>query len=389
MMSESKRENVPPPYQSVRIIQGSADEPSIVPARPLSLSDEGLLAVLPTGAARELATVENPKKIYKEMKKIPANSKQESSKDPSEAYEANCSGAEPKNKGKEKEFKAPMDIDKIGAQKRKKIIVSDDDDSDEIFNSSQKSSSSKRRATRDEEEEAESIDGSAECFTAPTSIIMSSDERNVDYNSSAQDDRTEQEERTKEEVVKRKVGKPRKIRRQALGLVELGAKEIKSDKEDEETEKCDNMSVSTAGTLAIKWLEDVDLIRAKSRNIRGDLSGQMKKKLGKSKEVLKSLIKKAEYKGDIALIKKRNVELESKLRLQESYQREKDKEIKILPAMLNEFKGEINMLKGKIKKLEENKVEDGSKSPKYKERKDTYWNSKYLHLLVLSQKRKI
>lgn len=378
MMSENTGENVPP--QSVRIIQGSADEPSIVPARPPSSSNEGLLAVLPTGAARELATVENPKKLFKEVNKIPVSSKHEPSQDLNGASEATTSGgAKPKNK---EEFEAPMDIDKIGAQKRKKIIISDDDDSGEIYTASKKSSSTKRRATRDDEEEVESIDGSAECFTAPASTIISSDERNANYNSSEQNDRTEQEERTNEEKVgKRKVGRPRKIRRQALGLVELGVKEMKSDKEEEEVEIYDKISVPTAAAMAIKWLDDVELIRAKSRNIKGDLSGQMKRRLLMSKEILKSFTRRTEYKGDkgdITLISKRNVELEAKLRLQESYQREKDKEIKILQAMLNKFKEEINTLKDKIKKLEDCKIESGSKSPKYKAKKDTYWNAKYL-----------
>lgn len=362
MDDEKKKNDVPP--QGVRTSQESAGVPSIVPARPLSLSNEGLLVVLPTSATRELAIVEGS--IFK------------TPEDPCVDVGCPTKGSDEQEREREEDLVVPMDIDRAGARKRKKAVASEDEDNEEVKGPPPKSISAKRRILRDEGE-TDSVEGSLECITAPTSIIMSSDEDAcyVSYVSSAPEDRTDQEEKIEQEVPKRKVGRPKKVRRQALGLKELNIKEMKSDKEDEEVEKYDNMSVAKVGSLAIKWLHEAEIIRNKSKNIKGDLSGQMKRRIRRSQDIIKTIMRRAENKDDAVMIKKRNIELETKLRLKEKDQREKDKEILILQSMVSELREEIVKLKEKVKKLEENKV-DTNKSPNIKSRKDIYWNTRFL-----------
>lgn len=113
--------------------------------------------------------------------------------------------------------------------------------------------------------------------------------------------------------------------------------------------KYGHMAASAAGALALDWLTEVEEIRKKTTNMQGRLSGQMKRNVLKLKEVVLSLVGKAEAAGDPLFLKMRNSELTQQLAETKSkWERSKkdldeaNKRLKVLSSKTNQ-RGERRM----------------------------------------------
>lgn len=95
-------------------------------------------------------------------------------------------------------------------------------------------------------------------------------------------------------ITLKKRGRKKKIRRQALGVEELGIHELE---DSDDSESYDVLSAPEMGATAMEYLEDIEKIRIKCGNIKGDLSGIIKRRISKSKEIIKGLVKTIEKEG--------------------------------------------------------------------------------------------
>lgn len=75
------------------------------------------------------------------------------------------------------------------------------------------------------------------------------------------------------------------------------------------------LASSDLAKQAFAWLEELDEMRAKSGNIQGKVSGTIKKKIAHVREVVATLMGRADACGDTAFLKMRNAELSVQLRL--------------------------------------------------------------------------
>lgn len=75
-----------------------------------------------------------------------------------------------------------------------------------------------------------------------------------------------------------------------------------------------NKPTSTVAKIALKWLEEIDLLRAKCGKLQSNISGQMKRRINIVKEVVQILSIRAESTGEEAYIKKQNSDLNIQLR---------------------------------------------------------------------------
>lgn len=66
------------------------------------------------------------------------------------------------------------------------------------------------------------------------------------------------------------------------------------------------MGATNVGALGIDCLNSVESMRAKSKNLQGGVSGKMRKELERAKEIMNTLIFKAEAIGDPSFLKMKN-----------------------------------------------------------------------------------
>ncbi|GAB1862234.1 hypothetical protein CAJAP_03313 [Camponotus japonicus] len=105
------------------------------------------------------------------------------------------------------------------------------------------------------------------------------------------------------------------------------------------------MSAPNIGSLAIEWLNDIELIRKKCGNIQGRLSGHIKDRVSGIKEIIKNLIRKAECKGDPAILRTRNIELTAELKVLKGENESRKKETEMLKRTIEDLKKEVLDLK--------------------------------------------
>lgn len=144
-------------------------------------------------------------------------------------------------------------------------------------------------------------------------------------------------------VLKKKRGRKRKIHRKKIGLDELGVHEI----EDTDDSEGYALSAPEMAATAIEYLEEADQIRIKCKNIKGDLSGVMKRRLHNAKEIIKGLartISKVPQKkegGDeedeTCFLRMENKELKIRLKEKEKNCQKKEKEIQLLRNELKDI----------------------------------------------------
>lgn len=109
--------------------------------------------------------------------------------------------------------------------------------------------------------------------------------------------------------------------------------------------KYENMTAPKIGSVAIEWLNDIELIRKKCGNIQGRLSGHIKDRVAGIKEIIKNLIRKAECKGDPSILRTRNVKLTADLKALKGENESRKKETEMLKRIIEDLKKEVLDLK--------------------------------------------
>lgn len=150
-------------------------------------------------------------------------------------------------------------------------------------------------------------------------------------------------------ITLKKRGRKKKIKRQALGI-ELGIHELEDSNDSESYENA--LSAPEMGATAMEYLEDIEKIRIKCGNIKGDFSGIIKRRISKSKEIIKGLVKTIEKEGnrqerggEVSFLKMRNEELKARLKEKERDNYNREKEIEQLHKVIKELREELNVLK--------------------------------------------
>lgn len=103
------------------------------------------------------------------------------------------------------------------------------------------------------------------------------------------------------------------------------------------------------GGAAFEWLDQLDQLRAKSGNLQGKVSGQMRVRILKLKEVIEIFTVRLETKGDVAHLRRTNESLK-----QDSFDHKK--RMDDLNKELRYAEGRIGDLQGEIRKLKENRT---------------------------------
>lgn len=159
-------------------------------------------------------------------------------------------------------------------------------------------------------------------------------------------------------VLKKKRGRKRKIHRKKIGLDELGVHEI------EDTDDSEGYDALSAPEMAIEYLEEADQIRIKCKNIKGDLSRVMKRRLHNAKEIIKGLartISKVPQKkegGDeedeTCFLRMENKELKIRLKEKGKNCQKKEKEIQLLRNELKDISDQMKALREEITEMKRN-----------------------------------
>lgn len=254
---------------------GIGDRLNIVPVGLSSSSDKGLSEVLTSGASEELTTGDQYMERGETMEREEREIKNSTFKEDSERTDEQ------------------MEIEKE-ALKRKRLL--DTDEEDEFNVQSANLSARKQRIMEDNTppERVEGPEGSV-VRSQDTLIISISEKDATDYRPVASlheegADLGEEEDRAKRKEVKKGRGRPKKMERKIIGVPDLDAHEL-SDSSDNEGL---NATPAEAGARVLEYLENIEEIRKKSKNIKGDLSGIIKKRLKDSKVIVRALMRKAD-----------------------------------------------------------------------------------------------
>lgn len=143
-----------------------------------------------------------------------------------------------------------------------------------------------------------------------------------------------EEDGVKRKEVKRGRDRPKKMERKVVGVPDLDVHEL-SDSSDSESFNATTPTETRARVL--EYLENIEEIRKKSKNIKGDLSGIIKKRLKDSKVIVRALMRKADKKKEkeketdkdrdweVKILKMTNKELEMRLKEKEKKEKQEKK----------------------------------------------------------------
>lgn len=106
----------------------------------------------------------------------------------------------------------------------------------------------------------------------------------------------------------------------------------------------EDMSSVDIGGTALEWLSQLDNMRAKSGNLQGRISGQMKVRIDRLKRVVNMLVGR-EARGDPGHFTKRNESLTSELRLAGKRLQDAKKELQCSERRAGELREEIRLLR--------------------------------------------
>ncbi|XP_032688973.1 uncharacterized protein LOC116852579 [Odontomachus brunneus] len=123
------------------------------------------------------------------------------------------------------------------------------------------------------------------------------------------------------------------------------------------------MTAASAGALALEWLDEIEECRFKSSNMQGRVSGHIKSNVVKIKDLVKSLVGRAEATGDPLYLRMRNSELSMQIQnYKETCERNE--------ADLSSAKRTIQELKKAMPKADGRKHKTGTKSKMEEESKE-------------------
>lgn len=217
---------------------------------------------------------------------------------------------------------------KRSAAKTRAILI---DDEDPIFiddEGAMDAPSSLQSSSKEQASHVPLSNTDADCFIVPSQedVVRATSRTEV----------SKKEEVESAVVLKKKRGRKRKIHRKKIGMNELGVHEIE---DSEDSEGYDALSAPEMAATAIEYLEEADQIRIRCKNIKGDLSGVMKRRLHNAKEIIRGLartITKAPVKmsgrdtiedmDETNLLRMENKELKARLKEEEKNCQKKEKD---------------------------------------------------------------
>lgn len=131
------------------------------------------------------------------------------------------------------------------------------------------------------------------------------------------------------------------------------------------------MAASAAGALAMEWLVEIEEIRSKSTSMQGRLSGHLKENVSKLKEMVCTLVGKAEAVGDPLYLRMRNSELSQQLTELRAMCERNKRELEEANKRIKELQSKDGFLGSKRKiETEERKEKDKRRNETGKERDD-------------------
>ncbi|XP_070518826.1 uncharacterized protein [Cardiocondyla obscurior] len=115
-----------------------------------------------------------------------------------------------------------------------------------------------------------------------------------------------------------------------------------------------NLSAQSIGERAVRWIEEVDVARAKSKNLQGRTSGDMKNNLRNIKTVIEALVDRAADIGDPLYLKQENKKLKCSLNEHKSNVKKLTDQVSKLAKQMEFLIKENANLKMQVKELSKN-----------------------------------
>lgn len=101
----------------------------------------------------------------------------------------------------------------------------------------------------------------------------------------------------------------KKRRDSQIASIEISSEEEEEVGKDFAPQDLRSMGTIGVGSIGLDCLANVESMRAKSKNLQGEVSGKMRRDLDRAKEVINTLIYKSEAAGDPSFLKMKNREL--------------------------------------------------------------------------------
>jgi len=384
--------------QEDRILQGSAQGSSIVPAGLASSSDNGLSPTLPTNGPEHaiVEEVQGERRTDSLVPELPVTEKAEISEKKDVTLEMATKKKVGRNTLPEKSYRVGEDkdtetastvsegmaieCDEIRATKRKKSHSADRHSSEESEDEALKRAKVSRKHKIITDDPTTSLMLIKQSRSDPDLSIRPSEEdmrivrmkkgyiskqKRLEIEEAkeeiawekVEENRRKKEERNKAEEERRK--KEERIKAENNILAKINARPAA------EKEYIGNMTASDLAAMALEYLEHVETIRTKCGTMQGALSGELKRRKISLDNMVKALQAKAEENGDPIFLKAKIDELIKKNRKEE---KRKTKEINELKELVNgvmkenkEMKRELNLIREDIKRRDRKQDEIAEK----------------------------
>lgn len=111
------------------------------------------------------------------------------------------------------------------------------------------------------------------------------------------------------------------------------------------------MTASDIGNQIIDYAQDFDVIRAKSKNIQGTLSGEMRKRINYVKEAVRTLQEKADEKGDPQILRQKIDDLKKEIKEGKREEERRDRELSEMKDIIKKLKDENRSMKEEVRKV--------------------------------------
>lgn len=127
------------------------------------------------------------------------------------------------------------------------------------------------------------------------------------------------------------------------------------------TAKDTSLPSSNVAGQAFDWLKELDSLRVKSGNLKGDINGQMKRYIRLVREAVATLTDRVDANGDTAFLKMRNAELTVELNVAKQESSRLKAELTYSQKMINDLKTVRRVSMGYSPKRTERKYQGGMK----------------------------
>jgi len=363
-MNMSQEKNIPLPIPGVSDAPGVGDARSIVPATPLSSSGVGLSAVVPAGAAPELATAAEGVV----NKDAALGEPQFTSGEDVAIADAIDMSVDMTTETVENTTQVQSSIidetskSTIVDETPKTIIVTEDEKMDSVSQISEDTNLEatqrppKRKLEKTSDRESQDSD---EDISKPKISVRNrrrlTNEGGIQQCTSNPDII---ETIAKEEL--RKVGRPKKrtkaIDPEIAERAVIAKTGIAPEKLEEDLLK--GMTASDISAQALEYISDIEIIRVKNGRLQG-LSGKLRKRASCLEDMIRALQAKAESKGDPTSLKYKIEEL-LEIRTNKKEEEKRKREIIEMREIIRDLKKETKKMREEMRKIRESVERKGS-----------------------------